>query len=839
MSIPDIDQTYHNEANFQLEFNVPETSNETLEEREKELERLIDNMKLSYLNMKSEPQQQTPNTEEEQLKLEERFQDEMERIMNSPLNEEEEVILNFKPEDVGQETSKNLATDPQSESHKPLYDGAKITVAVSVILILTFSIRHGLSGVALADLLDLILLHCLKPVASNALNSIFHFKKYFQGLKTPLVIHKYCANCLFFIQDKADENICAVCNHNLSANKSTGYFIEIPIVHQLKALFSREGFYVDIQYRFTRTKKTVTAIEDIYDGKTYKRLLSKGLNDKHNISLTLNTDGIPVFKSSKFSLWPLYFVVNELSPLKRQRKENIIFAGLWFGPEKPLMLSYLQPFSICLRKLQDEGFIVESPESPFVRKVFLIASSCDLPAKCLLSNSIQFNGHCGCSKCLQPGETCGTRKGGHVHVYPFYPENPKGPERTHEGMTTDARQASMLQEPVNGIKGPCWLSHLKGTFDMVKGNSIDYTHGVLLGVTKLLLTLWFSPQHSKDDFSHTALVNEIDRKLTSIKPPNNITRMPRSISQNFKFWKASEFRAFLLFYGPIVLRGILDVDYYEHFMLLSEGIYILLKDSIEEEEIYFVQQLFYKFCLKFPYLYDGNRYCTMNVHQLVHLPDDVLELAGLWTHSCFGFEDENHFTLKLFHGTQNVEFQIATAVCIKQQLPLMAREVLEADQDFKSLYNKLTGVPENMQETFLGNGIYDLGSPHKYKPPNIELLAISEFLSHALIVPEVLKFARIRISSDEIHSTEYKHVTARNSYTVAYKSQLGHILFGKIMYFCQLLDDHMRNANLVILESLPIVHNSFISGQEHWCLCQAHHSSKCIRAIKINLCCTY
>ena len=70
MSIPNIhDQTCHNEENFQLEFNAPETRNKILEEHEMELERLIDNMKLSYLHMKSEPQQQTPDTEEEQLKL--------------------------------------------------------------------------------------------------------------------------------------------------------------------------------------------------------------------------------------------------------------------------------------------------------------------------------------------------------------------------------------------------------------------------------------------------------------------------------------------------------------------------------------------------------------------------------------------------------------------------------------------------------------------------------------------------------------------------------------------------------------------------------------------------
>ena len=85
----------------------------------------------------------------------------------------------------------------------------------------------------------------------------------------------------------------------------------------------------------------------------------------------------------------------------------------------------------------------------------------------------------------------------------------------------------------------------------------------------------------------------------------------------------------------------------------------------------------------------------MNVHQLVHLPDDVLELAGLWTHSCFGFEDQNHFTLGLFHGTQNVEFQIVTAVCINQQFPLMTEEIMCHDNDFSSLFKKLTGTNDH------------------------------------------------------------------------------------------------------------------------------------------------
>ena len=31
-----------------------------------------------------------------------------------------------------------------------------------------------------------------------------------------------------------------------------------------------------------------------------------------NVSLTMNTDGVQVFHSSNYSLWPLFFLINEL-----------------------------------------------------------------------------------------------------------------------------------------------------------------------------------------------------------------------------------------------------------------------------------------------------------------------------------------------------------------------------------------------------------------------------------------------------------------------------------------------------------------------------------------------
>lgn len=68
--------------------------------------------------------------------------------------------------------------------------------------------------------------------------------------------------------------------------------------------------------RFDRNESDT--IRDIYDGAEYKRhgdLMSRA--NPANVSLMCNSDGVEVFKSSKFSIWPLWVVINELPPMER------------------------------------------------------------------------------------------------------------------------------------------------------------------------------------------------------------------------------------------------------------------------------------------------------------------------------------------------------------------------------------------------------------------------------------------------------------------------------------------------------------------------------------------
>lgn len=62
------------------------------------------------------------------------------------------------------------------------------------------------------------------------------------------------------------------------------------------------------------------------------------------------------------------------------------------------------------------------------------------------------------------------------------------------------------------------------------------------------------------------------------------------------------------------------------------------------------------------YIRTAERYVTLNVHGLVHLPEVVQNLGPLWAHSCFPFESANGDILKLFHGSSGVEKQVCADI---------------------------------------------------------------------------------------------------------------------------------------------------------------------------------
>lgn len=358
----------------------------------------------------------------------------------------DEEVENEIPQDEAKE-SECLHNDDDT----PLYPGAPVTIKITMILILAFVTRHKLTNEAISDLLYLLNIIC--PGTSKCLHSVYKFKKYFSNLVTPINFCYYCPACFVSINYPFDKT-CTICKRVFTSLGELSYYLHLSICDQLRTLFMNSAFANNILYRFKRRKQNEDNIEDIYDGTLYKKHAAPGkiLSVWKNLSLTWNVDGVPI---SKFSIWPLYLVINELPYNLRMLKENTLFGGLWFGEIKANMQLFLKPLFSELSNLATNGIQINCPfyQNPFVCKVILLAGTCDLPAKCLVLNTIQFNGNFGCNKCLQPGISYKTSGGGNVHIYPYDPNNPTGPKRSKKQHHSDAAKAVGEKNIVNGVKG--------------------------------------------------------------------------------------------------------------------------------------------------------------------------------------------------------------------------------------------------------------------------------------------------------------------------------------------------------------------------------------------------
>ena len=153
--------------------------------------------------------------------------------------DEQEGIEDYLTAFDSEESAGDEKNDDQNRGSAdvPLYSGAPITVAVSMLLIITFAVRHSLTGLALVDLLTLVSLHCALP--NQCTSSMDLVKKFFMKLKNPIQFHHYCSFCMEYQGlTLADDKLCKnrSCLKDLSKKEMSLYFIIVPLICQLRDL---------------------------------------------------------------------------------------------------------------------------------------------------------------------------------------------------------------------------------------------------------------------------------------------------------------------------------------------------------------------------------------------------------------------------------------------------------------------------------------------------------------------------------------------------------------------------------------------------------------------------
>lgn len=359
---------------------------------------------------------------------------------------------------------------------------------------------------------------------------------------------------------------------------------------------------------------------DIDGGLYYHFGLGKGILEKivaspfdtldiKLVQIQFNIDGLPLFKSSNAQFWPI------LCRIVEPFESKPFVVGLFSGNQKPGNVNeYLQFFRDDLNNVLQAGISV--PETDQIIDVEILCIICDTPARAFVKQTKGHSGYFGCDKCCQRGHWSGKVT---------FPE-------VDSALRTDVMFDELQNEEHHIGHSP--LSGL--SIGMVSQFPIDYMHLVCLGVTRRLLLLWMKgPLRIRQGNGFIAQISTSILEMVT-HMPREFLRKGRKL-QEVERWKATEFRLFLLYLGPVVLKNRLPCPLYKHFMLLSVGIFCLVSPIFWQTYCEYAKQLLCLFVCQIRHLYGEDQY-VYNIHGLIHLADDVERFGPLDKFSSFAFE---------------------------------------------------------------------------------------------------------------------------------------------------------------------------------------------------------
>ncbi len=286
-------------------------------------------------------------------------------------------------------------------------------------------------------------------------------------------------------------------------------------------------------------------------------------------------------------------------------------------------------------------------------------------------------------------------------------------------------------------------------FPCVTGFVLDYMHVICLGVVRKVLKFWRGgPDCCRVSQAH---LNQISERLVSFRDsiPSEFVRKPRPLSEMDR-WKATECRQFLLYTGPIALKGIVKESLY-HFLACSIAMTVFLTDDREQREslLEYAEQLMECFVSKAPYLY-GERFCVYNVHAMLHLGEDVRNFqCSLNFLSAFPFENFLYGLKRLVRNGPNPlvqavkHYEEMKQLGQKQQIKTEIKITSVSDSIKDScimLTDRNFAVVKSIFSTSLECDVYPSkkGRPIFTKPCSSKLISVMQFKQNDALIGKII-----------------------------------------------------------------------------------------------------
>ena len=351
-----------------------------------------------------------------------------------------------------------------------------------------------------------------------------------------------------------------------------------------------------------------------------KKSLSHGigfqLNSEKPVRLDINFDGCPIYKSTNTAIWPILCkATNSDEFIESKQNMSVFVAGIYYGSKKPPVHQYLEEFCTELNEICHSGLYIDFKHY----NVKLRSIIADAPARAFIKQTRCHGGYMACDRC----EVNGVYKDGSMSYEDF-----EAMKRTHENFLTQKQEGHHIGvSPLVNVQG----------IDMIHSFPIDYMHCAILGIMRRLMNIWLHKIPFKLSSNQKLDVNR-NNALVKKYFPVDFNRMPRNLEETDRF-KATEFRAILLYTGVIIFHKILDEKLYKHFLLLMFAVRIFCDSSMvsDQDSVAYAEKICLFFVKQYKKIYKMN--IVYNLHCLTHIADDVRKYGVLDSISAFPFEN--------------------------------------------------------------------------------------------------------------------------------------------------------------------------------------------------------